>query len=153
MKHFWDWADLSVEWQDNPGWNRVPGATFRLKGNERSSSWLTRSSGGAVPSPRSPLAPRGFGMVSLGGGVCFQSIATWVCANPAAMAYSACLTGIKRGPFHVEPKVIPARHGRKRRQDGVERGRPAHPGSLEQEVAREPSAIRKFLNLGPGFLE
>ena len=26
-----DWADLSLEWEDNPGWNLVPGARPRLK--------------------------------------------------------------------------------------------------------------------------
>jgi len=26
-----DWADLSLEWQDNPGWNSGPSAAFRLK--------------------------------------------------------------------------------------------------------------------------
>jgi putative endonuclease len=26
-----DWADLSLEWQDDPGWNLVPGARPRLK--------------------------------------------------------------------------------------------------------------------------
>ena len=26
-----DWADLSLEWQDNPGWNLEPEAQFRLK--------------------------------------------------------------------------------------------------------------------------
>jgi putative endonuclease len=30
-----DWADLSLEWQDNPGWNLIPGATFRLKRKPR----------------------------------------------------------------------------------------------------------------------
>ncbi|HKF23292.1 MAG TPA: GIY-YIG nuclease family protein [Candidatus Angelobacter sp.] len=30
-----DWADLSLEWQDHPGWNLVPGATFRLKRKQR----------------------------------------------------------------------------------------------------------------------
>ncbi len=26
-----DWADLSLEWQEDPGWNLVPDATPRLK--------------------------------------------------------------------------------------------------------------------------
>ncbi len=26
-----DWADLSLEWQDNPGWNILPAARPRLK--------------------------------------------------------------------------------------------------------------------------
>ena len=26
-----DWADLSLEWQDHPGWNLEPEAQFRLK--------------------------------------------------------------------------------------------------------------------------
>jgi putative endonuclease len=26
-----DWADLSREWQENPGWNLVPEAQYRLK--------------------------------------------------------------------------------------------------------------------------
>jgi len=26
-----DWADLSLEWKDNPGWNAVPGAELKLK--------------------------------------------------------------------------------------------------------------------------
>jgi hypothetical protein len=26
-----DWADLSLEWQENPGWNLVPRASPRLK--------------------------------------------------------------------------------------------------------------------------
>lgn len=26
-----DWADLSLEWQGDPGWNLVPGASSRLK--------------------------------------------------------------------------------------------------------------------------
>jgi len=31
LAHNPDWADLSLEWQDNPGWNLVPGAAFRLR--------------------------------------------------------------------------------------------------------------------------
>jgi putative endonuclease len=26
-----DWADLSLEWEENPGWNLIPEAQWRLK--------------------------------------------------------------------------------------------------------------------------
>ncbi|HEY6308504.1 MAG TPA: GIY-YIG nuclease family protein [Candidatus Angelobacter sp.] len=29
-----DWADLSLEWQDDPGWSLVPGASPRLRRRE-----------------------------------------------------------------------------------------------------------------------
>src|SRR5258708_37566190 len=43
-----DWADLSLEWQENPGWNLVPEAQSRLKRKARR--------GGYPPFPRFPDA-------------------------------------------------------------------------------------------------
>jgi len=30
-----DWADLSLEWQESPGWNLAPEAQYRLKRKAR----------------------------------------------------------------------------------------------------------------------